>query len=88
MCSQPMVNARQTPIAASPSTNIAGNHTNKFIGPSSTLRAAMPKSGAAAAIRRRKTSAEDASPLRRKRCGAGGAPQSTARSKNLSTMEG
>jgi hypothetical protein len=26
-----MVNARQTPILASPSTNIAGNQTNRFI---------------------------------------------------------
>jgi transposase len=31
MCSQAMVNARQTPILASPSTNIAGSQTNRFI---------------------------------------------------------
>ena len=31
MCSQAMVNARQTPILASPSANIAGNQTNRFI---------------------------------------------------------
>lgn len=31
MCSQAMVNARQTPILASPSGNIAGSQTNRFI---------------------------------------------------------
>ena len=31
MCSQAMANARQTPILASPSANIAGSQTNRFI---------------------------------------------------------
>ena len=31
MCSQAMTNARQTPIPASPSANIAGSQTNRFI---------------------------------------------------------
>src|SRR3984885_336644 len=45
MCSQAMVNARQTPILASPRANIAGSQTNRFITASSFPRAPAPGSG-------------------------------------------
>jgi len=45
MCSQAMVNARQTPKLASPSANIAGNQTNRFITASYFPLGAAPGSG-------------------------------------------
>ena len=45
MCSQAMVNARQTPILASPRANIAGSQTNRFITASYFPLAPAPGSG-------------------------------------------